>query len=291
MPRPQVSTMATLTRNNTSLTTLVGLFGVTLVLYFTYSYFASSSSSSIRKSNLADIERMASDFIARDFSVAEIPSEMLTNKEDPDIMVIASEVNIEGATGNLFCREAWDKSRDGAYEGNVLLLHGAAFSAQTWLDLGTLHQLAKIGYRAVAIDLPGFGMSHSLTYSGDPAQFLLNVMKTLNIFRPVIISPSVSGEYSLPLVLKHPDVVRGYVPVAPVGTSKFTVDEYRQCHVPTLIIYGDQDETLGPESVTNLKNLPINHIEIMEHAKHPAYIDQPERWHKLLYSFMRSIPK
>lgn len=37
---------------------------------------------------------------------------------------------------------------------NVLLLHGAKYSAQTWLDLGTLSLLAGEGYRVAAVDLP-----------------------------------------------------------------------------------------------------------------------------------------
>jgi len=36
-----------------------------------------------------------------------------------------------------------------------LFLHGAAFKAEDWLDLGTLHLMAALGYKTVAADLPG----------------------------------------------------------------------------------------------------------------------------------------
>jgi len=38
---------------------------------------------------------------------------------------------------------------------SFLFLHGAAFKAEDWLDLGTLHLMAALGYKAVAADLPG----------------------------------------------------------------------------------------------------------------------------------------
>ena len=53
---------------------------------------------------------------------------------------------------SVFYREAVPK---GSPNLNVLLLHGQAFSSETWLELGTLHLLACMGHRAVAIDIPG----------------------------------------------------------------------------------------------------------------------------------------
>src|SRR5688572_25069784 len=41
----------------------------------------------------------------------------------------------------------------------VLLLHGQRFHSKTWKELGTLDRLAKEGFRAIALDLPGFGAS------------------------------------------------------------------------------------------------------------------------------------
>ena len=55
--------------------------------------------------------------------------------------------------GELFLREV--KPSGQAKKVQVLVLHGAAFSSETWTKLGTLQLLASFGHRAVALDLPG----------------------------------------------------------------------------------------------------------------------------------------
>ena len=54
---------------------------------------------------------------------------------------------------SVFYQEA--RPKDVPPKEHVLLLHGQAFSSQTWLELGTLNLLAAMGHRAVAIDIPG----------------------------------------------------------------------------------------------------------------------------------------
>jgi len=61
-----------------------------------------------------------------------------------------SLLSIQGT--DVFYREALP---DGTPKQQVLLLHGAAFSSETWLKLGTLQYLSAMGHRAVAIDIPG----------------------------------------------------------------------------------------------------------------------------------------
>lgn len=58
-------------------------------------------------------------------------------------------------------------------------------------------------------------------YHGDRSKFLLSVIlsELLSGNHPVLISPSMSGEYSVKFVGEHSDLLSGYVPVAPVGTS------------------------------------------------------------------------
>lgn len=62
-------------------------------------------------------------------------------------------VQVDGCTAPLFYRQSEPAS--GQVTTSVLLLHGIRFSSQDWLNIGTLHVLAKLSCRAVAIDLPG----------------------------------------------------------------------------------------------------------------------------------------
>ncbi|TRY66814.1 hypothetical protein DNTS_004767 [Danionella cerebrum] len=174
----------------------------------------------------------------------------------------------------LFYREAGPVN--GAARLTVLLLHGIRFSSENWLKIGTLEALAAAGYRAVAIDLPGLGRSQAATAPAPvgqlaPSAFLCEVCEALNTGPVVIISPSLSGMYSLPFLLQHPERVRAYIPT------------------PALIVYGDQDTQLGEASLSNLRHLANNKVVVMKGAGHPCYLDDPETWHKAVLDFLKEL--
>ncbi|XP_017263605.1 protein ABHD14B [Kryptolebias marmoratus] len=174
---------------------------------------------------------------------------------------------------------------------SVLLLHGIRFSSENWLSIGTLETLARAGCRAVAIDLPGLGRSKSAQAPAAvgelaPAGFLKEVCEQLSLTPAVVISPSLSGMYSLPFLMQHPSLIRGYIPVAPICTEKFTAEQYQSVKVPALIVYGDQDAQLGEVSLRNLSNLSNHKVVVMKGAGHPCYLDDPDTWHKALTDFL-----
>ena len=171
----------------------------------------------------------------------------------------------------------------------VLLLHGAAFDSGTWKQLGTLAVLAGAGFRAVAVDLPGFGGSQGAR--ADPGHFLESLLPALRLDRPVIVSPSMSGRFSFPYVLAHPERVAGFVPVAPVGAVEYAA-RLRESPVPALVVWGERDSVFPISQARPLADAFVDaRVLVLPGARHPAYLDQPELFHRELVDFVRRVSR
>jgi len=168
---------------------------------------------------------------------------------------------------------------------SVLLLHGASFAAQTWSELGTLALRSQLGSWTVAVDLPGFGESEQGGLS--PLTFLLDLLEHLRLNRPVLVAPSMSGIYSFPLVVNHPDKLTGFVPVAPVGL--LTYEKQLQGNpLPTLAIWGSNDRIVPVEQAERLcQALPNARKVILLNAGHACYMRATTEFHTHLLSFIQ----
>jgi pimeloyl-ACP methyl ester carboxylesterase len=163
----------------------------------------------------------------------------------------------------------------------VLLLHGASFSAQTWRELGTLALLAQQGYRAIAVDLPGFGLSEPTSLL--PLGFLLELIEGLKLGQPVLVSPSMS----FPLVAAHPDKLKGFVPVAPVGISSYE-KELQGNALATLAIWGSNDRIVPVEQAERLCKVMTNaRLVILPNAGHACYMRATTEFHTHLLGFVQ----
>jgi len=173
----------------------------------------------------------------------------------------------------------------------VLLLHGAAFTSQTWIDkVPTLRTLAALGHGVIAIDLPGYGKSRQASVP-DNGEFLARLIQSLAGKQPIVVSPSMSGSFIIPMLAnpQYRDLISGWVPVAPVSTG-LVASFGSQLLTPTLIVVGEKDRSLGNKSKEDLKILPNATLpQVLPGAGHPAYLDQPDMWHKLLHNFIIKV--
>lgn len=210
-------------------------------------------------------------------------------------------INVSVRTGQLpgdpplFFREALPVDGSGRQilpRLQVVLLHGQAFSSKTWEELGTLALLATNGYQALAVDLPGFGNSpdsDAVKTDQHRVDLLGRFMEALGVRTAVLLSPSMSGHYSIPFLMKHSAQLHGFIPIAPVGTRSYTPQQYQGIQTPTLIVFGALDTNLGAQSHKNLMQLPHHSVLKMEGARHACYMDKPWEFHQALLDFLSKL--
>nr|XP_030723192.1 protein ABHD14A isoform X1 [Globicephala melas] len=207
---------------------------------------------------------------------------------DPNVTIRAG---LTPGSSPIFYREVLPLHR--ARRVDVVLLHGKAFNSRTWEQLGTLQLLAQRGYRAVALDLPGFGNSapskEASTEAGR-AQLLERVLQDLEVQNVVLVSPSLSGCYALPFLMQGHHQLHGFVPIAPASTQNYTQEQFQAVKTPTLILYGELDRVLAWESLRQLRHLPNHSVVKLRDAGHACYLHKPQDFHLVLLAFLDHLP-
>ncbi|KAM5293038.1 protein ABHD14A [Ctenodactylus gundi] len=207
---------------------------------------------------------------------------------DPNVTVLAG---LTPGNSPIFYREVLPLHQ--ARRAEVVLLHGKAFNSHTWEQLGTLQLLSKRDYRAVALDLPGFGNSaptkEASTEAGR-ASLLARVLRDLAVHNAVLVSPSLSGRYALPFLMQHHRQLRGFVPIAPTSTQNYTREQFWAVKTPTLILYGELDHSLAQESLRQLLHLPNHSVVKLHNAGHACYLHKPRDFHATLLAFLDHLP-
>lgn len=194
----------------------------------------------------------------------------------------------DGVPRNIHALIATPKS----VRGTVVLLHGAAFSAETWNSLKTLDILANAGFRAIALDMPGYGKFLSGRDRLKPSETPEFLAQVLDAALPhgneqvVLVAASMGGTLANPFVKRHSNRVAGFVPIAAVTGAEVGAER-----VPTLILWGELDSPDSAKAQTYKARFPINDMVIFPNAPHPCYLTDPERFHSLLLEFIGAQPQ
>ena len=172
------------------------------------------------------------------------------------------------------------------HQGDVLLLHGAAYSSAIWLSINTIKVLSAQGFRTVAIDLPGYGKSAVLTDLTHKEKLIECVMEKFELDHPFLVAPSMSGQYAIPYVLKHYEKLAGFVPIAPTAAEEVDPKKFEEVSLPTLILYGSLDKKGEEVSNKILSLIPQSTALSLPNSGHACYLDNPRDFHLQLVKFM-----
>lgn len=169
----------------------------------------------------------------------------------------------------------------------VMLLHGASFSSDTWLQIGTIDVLTAEGFRVYSIDLPGFGKSQATEIP--TTKWLRKFLTAVEIESPVIVSPSMSGRFSFPLATDYPEIPAALVFIAPVQVSRY-LDRLAAVLCPVLVVWGANDRLIPVEQADQLAGAFADGQKlVIEEAGHAAYMEKTELFHQALCEFLRKV--
>ena len=177
-------------------------------------------------------------------------------------------------------------------EKKVVLLHGMAFDADTWDNLGTITKLAEKGFAVYAIDVPGFGKSSGRRMNRwKVAELLKIVFDSLGLDKVFIVGPSMGGGIALAFSILYPSRLVGMALIAPAGLNDDRIlESLNNLEMPVIIFWGEDDRIFQIERAYYLKNKLKNaELVICPKARHPCYLDTPELFHEKLIAFLNKI--
>ncbi len=174
----------------------------------------------------------------------------------------------------------------------VILLHGYSFTSDVWRDIGLLERLEAEEIPFAAIDMPYGARSTCSPRTREPEEnvwIVREVVKGLfSPAKPVLIGASLGGYIALKYITRHP--AAGAVLIAPVGgLEPELASKYVDVALPIMIIYGTRDRVVPRREIEELARRLEATLSIYEGAKHPAYLDQPERFIKDVLAFYKAL--
>lgn len=171
----------------------------------------------------------------------------------------------------------------------VVLLHGFSFCAETWVEIGLFDELAQ-EYHVYSFDMPYGIKSRSDKFDAksrdEYAEFLNDLLKTLNIKEPILLGASISGEVTLRYLSSGYSAKAGIV-IGPVNV-KSLAPNLNRIAVPLLVVWGERDDISPPDNSKFLKSYIKNtEVHILKEAGHACYMDKPKEFKIIVKDFLK----
>eukprot|EP00094_Tigriopus_californicus_P005680 TCALIF_05474-PA protein Name:"Similar to Abhd14a Alpha/beta hydrolase domain-containing protein 14A (Rattus norvegicus)" AED:0.44 eAED:0.44 QI:0/0.5/0.2/1/0.25/0.4/5/17/212 len=134
------------------------------------------------------------------------------------------------------------------------------------------------------------GKSSKTGFPRDLPKFLNHLLVVLfNGTKAVVVSPSYSGTFSIPLLTQEPDLFCGFVPMSPIIDIDLDGKSVKSIQVPTLIIVSDLDSPTEKESIAVLKAIPTSTEALVLEATEGSFPKDPNVFHTALYNFIEVL--
>lgn len=164
----------------------------------------------------------------------------------------------------------------------IVFLHGYSFTSEVWRSINVLHRLEAAAIPFLCLDMPYGKNSRCSPKTREVAAnvTMLNeaVRDTLHTDEAVLVGASVGGYIALHYAICY--TVLGLLLIAPVRSRQADLaHHYPALKVPVTIIHGSNDSLVSRSEMRDLAaRLPVAELREYPAARHPAYLDDPERF-------------
>ncbi len=173
-------------------------------------------------------------------------------------------------------------------EKDIVFMHGKSYTANDWFKLNdTLIGLYNLKYRFYAFDFPGFGKSQANDI--DPVDFIEAFIEYKNLDNFVLFGASMSGGFALKYALKHQNKVKAIVAAAPAWIEN-EIESFRKITIPTLLLWGANDDKVDPKIGVKLKEVMPNAIlHTFRGLSHPFYFENENLFDQYFFDFLKNL--
>lgn len=162
----------------------------------------------------------------------------------------------------------------------MLFCHGAAFESRTWQITGVMDALAQAGFRAVAIDFPGFSggvpgvAAVEESAKGAFMQAFVRAVLPRVAAAPssvVVVAASMGGTFAFSYLASSAAQVAGYVAIA--ASLPSTGRGSRPWGIPLLMVFGESDTYRLHSDPSRYRALFTQHdLVVVDNAPYPCYL-------------------